>query len=74
MTFDEAFKAEAEHLFETMATLERSTDGGKVWELLEWGPIAAAAYMDKSLACALASPRGAQLTDGSSVRFIVPPT
>lgn len=72
MNFDEAFKAEAESMFARVSKLERSTDGGKTWALLDWGPISEAAYADKSRACELAGPGGVRMTDGSSVRFFVP--
>ena len=72
MTFDEAFKAEAERMFERVSKLERSADGGKIWAPLDWGPITEAAYKDKTRACELASPSGLRMTDGSSVRFVVP--
>lgn len=72
MTFDEAFKAEAEDMFDRVSKLERSTDDGKTWTMLDWGPVTEAAYQDKARACELASPRGVRMTDGSSVRFFVP--
>ena len=37
MTFDEAFKAEAEKAFERVVKLERSVDGGRTWVPLDWG-------------------------------------
>lgn len=72
MTFDEAFKAEAERMFERVSKLERTADNGKTWALLDWGAITEAAYKDKSRACELASPHGVRMTDGSAVRFVVP--
>ena len=72
MTFDEAFKAEAEGMFERVTKLERSTDGGNTWEPLDWGPITEAAYTNKSRACELAGPSGLRMSDGNSVRFVVP--
>lgn len=72
MTFDEAFKAEAERMFERVSKLERSTDGGKTWVPLEWGPITEAAFKDEKRACELAAPYGVRMTDGSEVRFVVP--
>jgi hypothetical protein len=72
MTFDEAFKAEAESLFERRSKLERTTDGGKTWATLGWGPITEAALADKSRACELASPHGVRMTDGSAIRFVAP--
>ena len=71
MTFDEAFKAEAERMFERVSKLERSTDDGKTWTLLQWGEITQVAYADKSRACELAAPRGLRMSDDSAVRFVL---
>lgn len=74
MSFDQAYKAEAERMFERVSKLERTVDGGKTWTVLAWGQIAEDVYSDKSHSSELASPHGVRMTDGSAVRFVLPIT
>lgn len=67
MTFDEAFKPEAEYLFDTKADLEIHTGSG--WEWLANEPLRCEVFKDKSRACQLASPSGIKLSNGMSIRF-----
>jgi hypothetical protein len=71
MTFDEAFKLEAEAFFDTRADLEYSDDRGNTWQPMLDEPVRQVVFADRSRACEIASPSGIRMTNGRAIRFRV---
>lgn len=73
MTFDYESKAEAEAMFDARCNLEITNESG--WAALSSdNNLINLVFADRSRAIELASPSGLRLSDGRSVRFIVPLT
>lgn len=71
ITFDDAYRAQADALFDSASPLEITRDGGKTWQVMARCQQSELALSDRSHAYALASHSGLKFSDGTAVRFLI---